>query len=306
LGGTLLAEIRVVNFRSARGVVLRPGSVCAFIGEPGAGKSNVLFALRALLDPGFDLSSADVTAGQRAVSIEATLGDGRVVSLADPDGAPPIVHFPAALRVSDLIARSSTGSSPPSAAGGLIRDALARAPAPRVALIRGLEACAATITGVVFAIEEPELFLAPQGHRYLRRLIGRLAERGNQVFFTTHAPGLLNVAALEEVKLVSRDQFGVTRVEQLRPIAVDDTFRAISEFDAERSELLLSRAAILVEGMTEKLAIPFVFRALGHDPDREQISIVECGGKSNLPLFVEICRRARVPLPRHPRQRHPA
>ena len=67
------------------------------------------------------------------------------------------------------------------------------------------------------------------------------------------------------------------------------------EFDAERAELFLSRAAILVEGMTEKIILPFVFRALGHDPDREQISIVECGGKTNLPLFIEICKRARVP-----------
>ena len=47
--------------------------------------------------------------------------------------------------------------------------------------------------------------------------------------------------------------------------------------------------------MTEKMVLPFVFHALGYDADREQISIVECGGKSNLPLFVEICRRARVP-----------
>src|SRR4030095_15303059 len=47
--------------------------------------------------------------------------------------------------------------------------------------------------------------------------------------------------------------------------------------------------------MTEKIILPFVFRALGHDPDREQISIVECGGKANLPLFVEICKRARIP-----------
>ena len=75
------------------------------------------------------------------------------------------------------------------------------------------------------------------------------------------------------------------------------------EFDAERAELFFSRAAILVEGMTEKMAFPFVFGALGHDADREQISIVECGGKSNLPLFVEICKRA-PPLRRRPRQRH--
>ena len=285
----LLSEIRVANFRSARSLVMRPGRVCAFIGEPGAGKSNVLFALRALLDPGFDLSSADVTAGQRAVSIEATLGDGRTISLADRDRAPHIVHFPVALRDGDLVA------SDDSPVHALIREALALAPAPRVALVRGLEACAASTTGVVFAIEEPELFLVPHAHRYLYRLIRRLAGLGNQVFFTTHAPGLLSVAALDEVNIVSRDELGVTTVERLRPIDVDDTFRALSEFDAERAELFLSRAAILVEGMTEKTALPFVFHALGRDPDREQISIVECGGKSNLPLFVEICKRARVP-----------
>jgi predicted ATP-dependent endonuclease of OLD family len=290
----LLSEIRVVNFRSARRLVLRPGAVCAFIGEPGAGKSNLLFALRALLDPSFDLSTADVTVGQRAISIEATLADGRTVSLDDRTGGPPIVHFPAALRGGDLV--SATVDFPAAdAVHALIREALARAPAPRVALVRGLEACAAETSGVVFAIEEPELFLAPQAHRYLRRLIQRLAERGNQVFFTTHAPGLLSVAALDEVNLVARDELGVTTVERLRSIDADDAFRVLCEFDAERSELFLSRAVILVEGMTEKITLPFVFQALGRDADREQISIVECGGKANLPLFIEICRRARVP-----------
>jgi predicted ATP-dependent endonuclease of OLD family len=294
VGAGLIAEIRVANFRSARSLVLRPGPVCAFIGEPGAGKSNLLFALRALLDPSFDLSTADVTVGERALSIDATLADGRIVSLDDRNSGPPIVHFPAALRSGDLLSPTA-GSPSADPVHALIGEAIARAPAPRVALVRGLEACAAETSGVVFAIEEPELFLAPQGHRHLRRLIGQLAERGNQTFFTTHAPGLLNVAALDEVNLVTRDELGVTTVERLRRIGVDDAFRVMSEFDAERSELLFSRAAILVEGLTEKIALPLVFRALGYDADREQISIVECGGKSNLPLFVEICKRARVP-----------
>jgi predicted ATP-dependent endonuclease of OLD family len=293
--GALLSEIRVVNFRSARRLELRPGPICAFIGEPGAGKSNVLVALRALLDASFDLSTADVTFGQRGISIEATLAGGRTISLDDRSGAPPILHFPTALRGGDLVSATS-GSPSAEAVHGAIQGALARAPAPRVALIRGLDACASESSGVVFAIEEPELFLAPHAHRYLRRLIRRLAEGGNQIFFTTHAPGLLSLAALEEVNLVTRDELGVTAVEQLRPIRVDDAFRVMCEFDAERSELFLSRAAILVEGMTEKISLPFVFRALGHDPDRAQISIVECGGKANLPLFIEICRRARVPF----------
>jgi putative ATP-dependent endonuclease of the OLD family len=290
----LLSEIRVTNFRNHRSGVLRPGRVCAFIGEPGAGKSNLLFALRALLDPGFDLTTADVTAGQRAISIEATLSDGRAISLADHDGRPPLVHFPVAGRGGELVSGSG-GSSDAERVHAAIRSALERAPAPRVALVRGLEACTADVSGVVFAIEEPELFLAPQAYRYLRRLIQRLADSGNQDFFTTHAPGLLSVAALEEVNLVRRDELGVATVEQLGSIDVDDAFRVMCEFDAERSELFFSRAAILVEGMTEKIAFPFVFQALGRDADREQISIVECGGKANLPLFIEICRRACVP-----------
>ena len=290
----LLSEIRAVNFRSARRLVARPGLVCALIGEPGAGQTNVLFVLRALLDPSYDLATADITPGQREISIEATLTDGRIVSLDDRSGAPPVVHFPTDLRGGDLVS-STAGFSAADAVHGVIRDALARAPAPRVAIVRALEACADETSGVVFAIEEPELFLSPQAHRYLRRLIRRLAERGNQVFFTTHAPGLLSVAALEEVYLVTRDELGVTAVEPLQGVDVDDAFRVMCEFDAERAELFVSRAAILVEGMTEKIILPHVFRALGHDPDREQISIVECGGKSNIPLFVEICRRARVP-----------
>ena len=101
--GALLTEIRVVNFRSARRLAVRPGPVCAFIGEPGAGKSNLLLALRALLDPSFDLSSADVTTGQDALSIEGTLADGRTVSLDDRIGAPPLVHFSTALRGGGLV-----------------------------------------------------------------------------------------------------------------------------------------------------------------------------------------------------------
>jgi len=288
----LLREVRAVNFRNARELVVQPGPVCALIGEPGTGKSNALFAVRALLDPGYELPMSART-GEQALSIEATLTDGRTISLDDRDGAPAVIHFPAALRDDGLVAGTADGRA--AAVLGAIHRALEHAPAPRIALVQGLEACADGAEGIVFAIEEPELFLAPHGHRYLSRLLRKLASGGNQVLYTTHAPGLLNVAALEEVNLVTRDELGVTSIERLRPIDVDDTFRVLCEFDAERAELFFSRAAILVEGMTEKMTLPFVFAALGFDPDREQISIVECGGKSMLPLFVEICKRAHIP-----------
>jgi predicted ATP-dependent endonuclease of OLD family len=155
--------------------------------------------------------------------------------------------------------------------------------------------CAAGITGVVLLIEEPELFLRPQAQRYLYRLLRDFAAAGNQVIYSTHAPAFLNVARLDELALVEHRSPGGTVIFQPQPLPADESFRALSEFDAERSELFLARAALLVEGRTEKLVFPFVFRSLGYDPDREAISIVECGGKPNIPVFARVCDAVGVP-----------
>jgi hypothetical protein len=52
---------------------------------------------------------------------------------------------------------------------------------------------------------------------------------------------------------------------------------------------------LFVEGRTEKLAFPFIFRALGFDTDREAIAIVDCSGKGNMPLYAEICNACEIP-----------
>ena len=59
--------------------------------------------------------------------------------------------------------------------------------------------------------------------------------------------------------------------------------------------MFLSRAVMLVEGRTEKISFPFVFRALGLDADREAISVIDCAGKGNIPLFAEICNTCGIP-----------
>lgn len=291
-----LAEISVTNFRSARNIEFRPGPVCAFIGESGAGKSNVLESVRVLLDPAAPpLLPDDVTRGERTSVIEGRLHDGTTVTLDDRWSAPPVLFFPARARAEALLAPTARRGPIGERAVELIEDALEASPAPRVALIWGLEACAAELSGLIVLIEEPELFLAPPGQRYLYRLLERLAAQGNQVFYTTHSAAFLNIVRLEEIAVVTYEGDEGSTVRQLEPIDADDEFRAACEFDAERSELFLSRATILVEGLTEKVGLPYVFAALGHDADREAISVVECGGKANIPLFVEICKRVGVP-----------
>ena len=53
--------IRVSGFRTARDVSFSPGQLCALVGEADAGKSNLLAAIRAVLDP----AAAPVTADRR-------------------------------------------------------------------------------------------------------------------------------------------------------------------------------------------------------------------------------------------------
>jgi hypothetical protein len=316
---TALVEVRVQGFRSLRSASFHPRHLTALVGEASGGKSNLLAAIRSLLDPHAPaLLPADATSGSDGrIHIQGRLADGTSLSLdvTPPDpphrsGAAPLLFLPASLRGGALVAPPVPDRGPAAEAVRVLRSWLAEvtgspeaatsgrsATAPAHALVGAVQACCAGgVEGLVLLVEEPELFLGPQAQRYLYRVFQQLAEGGNQVVYSTHAPEFLNVARLEELALVERHPMRGTRVLQPEALPADEEFRAMSEFDAERSELFLSRAAVLVEGLTEKLALPFVFTALGHDPDREGISIIECGGKSNIPLFARICQAARIPF----------
>src|SRR5207244_12421718 len=122
-----------------------------------------------------------------------------------------------------------------------------------------------------------------------------LADRGTQTRHSTDAPVFLSVDRIEELALVRHHAQVGTTLFQPEPLAEAEAFRVLSEFDSDRAELFLARAALLVEGRTEKLAFPLVFEALGVEPDKEGILILECGGKGNIPLFARICNACNVP-----------
>ena len=43
------------------------------------------------------------------------------------------------------------------------------------------------------------------------------------------------------------------------------------------------------------MTFPLVFEALGVEPDKEGILVLECGGKGNIPLFARICNACDIP-----------
>ena len=307
-GSVGLAEVTVRGYRTVLDVTLRPGDLTVLVGEANAGKSNLLAAIRTLLDPAVEPSPADEVAGEPRLVLQGQLVDGAVIphgTRSVPDTLPPVLFLPSELRSGTVVApEPATGEGV--RARELLRGAVAErvgrhlrsSPAtPAGGIVAGLERCCEQgVRGVVVLIEEPELYLRPQSQRYLYRVLRDLAAAGNQVFYTTSSPAFLNVARLEDLVLVTRDPVAGTRIVRPDPIPAADEFRVMSEFDAERSELFLAQAAVLVEGRTEKLALPYVFTALGWDSDRSGISIVECGGKGNIVVLARVCKAVGVPF----------
>ena len=307
-----ITGVEVRGFRTARAASFSPGALCALVGEADAGKSNLLAAIRAVLDPAAaPLLAADAAeGGDGEIAIRVELGDGGYAALAGVPGrsaatvqgaVPPILFLPAELRAGAVLAAGSARGDGAAAAAGKLEEALrsrrAASAGRALSLVNALEGwCADGLGGLLLLVEEPELYLRPQAQRYLYRLLREFSAAGNQAIYSTHSPSFLNVTRLDELVFVERLPSAGTRALHPRSVSAAEDFRVMTEFDAARSELLLARAVVLVEGLTEKLALPFVFAALGYDVDREAISIIECGGKPNIPLFARICTATGIPF----------
>ena len=110
-----VTRVEVSGFRSARDVAFSPAPLCALVGEADAGKSNLLAAIRAVLDPAAaPLTAADMAAGgDGAVSIRVSLADGGEAALEGSPGrtavsggatAPPTLFLPAEERAGAMLA----------------------------------------------------------------------------------------------------------------------------------------------------------------------------------------------------------
>jgi predicted ATPase len=306
----VLSRISIQGYRAVRELEFVPGSMCALVGEASSGKSTVLTAIWTLLEaaappPTIDDVSRGASGGRIHLEAKIDRGGSIFLDARPPDtlnlnraGAPPVLFLPANLRPRTLVA-PATGS------GAADVAELFRPPLPDhhwsaadggLQLVMGMERLVASgLRRFVLLIEEPELYLSPHSQRHLSRLLRVLAQRGNQILYSTHAPVFLSVDRLEELALVRHTADLGTTLHQPPALPEAESFRALSEFDSDRAELFLARAALLVEGRTEKLTFPLVFEALGVEADKEGIIVLECGGKGNMPLFARICNACGIP-----------
>ncbi|MCL6452187.1 MAG: AAA family ATPase [Alicyclobacillus sp.] len=152
----------------------------------------------------------------------------------------------------------------------------------------------------IIAVEEPEGYLHPHRQRFFYKVLRDIARQGNQVFYTTHSANFVDVMHPETVNIVRKSKDTGTKVSCCPPQQWSPTqreeFKLLREFDPERSELFFSKYCLLVEGDTEKFLFPALLKQYGIDADAIGLSVVEVGGKSNLPIFINVLQHFEIPF----------
>jgi len=151
--------------------------------------------------------------------------------------------------------------------------------------------------------EEPELFLHPHAQRRLAVSLREIAETPeHQVFLCTHSTHFIDLEHYKEVAIIKKDcPVAGSCVRQCTSelFAGDgirerkDRFHMARWINPERGEMFFAHRVVFVEGETEKVALPYLAEKLGVlNPD---VSLIDCGSKYNLPLYIAIAKAFEIP-----------
>ena len=149
---------------------------------------------------------------------------------------------------------------------------------------------------VIFAMEEPELFLHPHAQRRLAMSLREIAGTpDHQVFLCTHSTHFVDLVHYKEIAIVTKtDSSNGSQVRQCtRELFEGDDvndkkkrFHMAQWINPDRGEMFFARRVVFVEGETEKVVIPFLGKSMNlFDAG---VSIIDCGSKHNLPLYIAI------------------
>lgn len=158
---------------------------------------------------------------------------------------------------------------------------------------------------IVLILEEPEAHLHPLAQAWLKEYIYDLCESGLQIVLSTHSPDFIDAGNLEGLVRVYKETDGVTQTVQLtksqlvdqcvdmgvpkekvNEIGISDFYKAKLTIGMMKG--FFAKTILLVEGRTEKLALPKYFEHAGFSLPAHGIEIVDCGGKSNIPSLYRL------------------
>ena len=150
-------------------------------------------------------------------------------------------------------------------------------------------------------IEEPELFLHPEAIRSVRELVYLLAGSSEfQVMAATHSPIMVDLSKPHTTLVRAKNtEVTGTVLYQVSNSLFDDEDRErmkmLNYFDPYVCEAFFSDNVLLVEGDTEAVAIrKIIDRMRGDGMVDQQIHVVNCGTKMNIPFFQKVLTHFKI------------
>lgn len=138
----------------------------------------------------------------------------------------------------------------------------------------------------IVLLEEPESHLHPQAQN---KVISQLEKIDAQVFISTHSSNIVSELGVSQLYRICNDG-GTNNQTNTREISDKDRLKIINFILPFYSDILFSDFVILVEGITEKILLSqYIKIKMRKKPYEMGISIVDVGGKNNLPVFRLFC-----------------
>jgi len=146
-------------------------------------------------------------------------------------------------------------------------------------------------------IDEPELYLHPQGVRRLRQALANLAQSGFQVVFSSHSPLMLSRENAADTVIVSKHHTKGTETRKPLRKAVEDALdeaqsqsRTLFEL-GNLAEIYFAERVVLCEGKTDRRILPLVYERLyNQNPELDRITFVSLGSCADIPKAIPVLK----------------
>lgn len=169
-----------------------------------------------------------------------------------------------------------------------------------------------TERNIIIGIEEPEIYLHPPLKRATYNLLRSISTGNDQVIYTTHDSFFISVEYFDEIRLFrkSEGKTPVTKVYELPIVQIMNYYksefnREVSEksirdrfchiIDETKNEGFFAKKIILIEGETEKYALPIYFKGLDFDIDSNRIALISAGSVDLISYLLLIFNEFSIP-----------